>query len=282
MRLALLTFLTMVAFAANSILNRAAIAHGGIDAASFALIRVVSGAVILCMILTVRRQALPLLRRARVLGALSLSLYIAGFSWAYVSIDAGLGALILFGVVQVSMFAWAALRGSAPSTRQLAGAGIAFGGLVIALWPSTAQASNPLGAAAMVAAGLGWAAYTLSGRSESDALAATAANFVLAAPLLALVLVGPWMQIAPLGIALAILSGAVTSGLGYALWYSVLPRLASSTAAVVQLSVPIIAILGGALLLDEDLRLQVGVATVLVLGGIALAITSAKVPAGRS
>ncbi|WP_299045239.1 DMT family transporter [uncultured Tateyamaria sp.] len=282
MPLPLLVCLTMIAFAANSVLNRMAVDSGAIDPSSFAMIRVLAGAVALCMILTVRGGALPMLDRGRIVGALSLGAYMIGFSLAYVTLDAGLGALILFGTVQVTMFGWSALRGSAPTVRQITGAGIAFAGLLLALWPRDGGGGDLTGAMLMVIAGLGWAAYTLAGKGARDPLAATAANFVWTLPLLAMLLLGTGLHAAPSGIALAILSGAVTSGLGYALWYSILPRLAGQTAAVVQLSVPIIAIVAGALLLGETLSVLLGLSAALVVGGIAVAVTAPKVPAGHS
>ncbi|MBY5931675.1 DMT family transporter [Tateyamaria omphalii] len=282
MRLILLTCLTMIAFAANSVLNRMAVDGGGIDPSSFAMIRVLAGAVALGMILTVRGGGLPLWQRDRVVGATSLAAYMVGFSLAYVTLDAGLGALILFGTVQVAMFGWSALRGGHPTARQMLGAAIAFAGLLIALWPDDNGGGDIAGAALMVVAGLGWAAYTLAGKGAKDPLAATAANFIWTLPILGVLLFGTGLHAAPSGIALAILSGAVTSGLGYALWYSILPRLAGQTAAVVQLSVPIIAIAGGALLLGEALSLSLALSAALVVGGIAVAVTASKAQEGRS
>ena len=283
MRLILLTCLTMVAFASNSILNRLAVDSGSIDASSFAVIRVLAGAVALCMILSVRGGGLPVVAKGRAVGVISLSVYMVGFSLAYVTLDAGLGALILFGTVQVTMFGWGTLRGAAPTVRQLTGASVAFAGLVFALWPRGAGAAADLsGAMLMVLAGVGWAAYTLAGRGSRDPLAATAANFVVTLPVMLVLLVGASLHVAPSGIALAVLCGAVTSGLGYALWYKVLPQLAAQTAAVVQLSVPIIAIAAGALLLGEAVGLDLLLSALLVLGGIAVAITAPKAQADRS
>jgi drug/metabolite transporter (DMT)-like permease len=276
MRLILLTCLTMIAFAANSVLTRMAVDSGAIDPSSFAMIRVLAGAVALCAILAVRGGGLPVMARGRVLGAVSLAAYMIGFSLAYVTLDAGLGALILFGTVQVTMFGWTALRGQRPSLRQMLGAGVAFGGLILALWPSGGAVGDLAGTGFMVVAGLGWAAYTLAGKASKDPLAGTAANFVVATPLLAVLLLGTGLTAAPAGIALAILSGAVTSGLGYALWYHVLPQLAGQSAAIVQLSVPIIAIVAGALLLGEAITWAIVLAAALVLGGIALAVTSSR------
>jgi len=282
MRLILLTVLTMLAFAANSILTRMAIEGGHIDPSSFAAIRIVAGAVALTMILILRGGRLPLFERARIVGALSLAGYMIGFSLAYATLDAGLGALILFGVVQVTIFVYGALRGAVPSPRQLSGAGVAFIGLLIALWPSDGSSSSITGTALMVVAGLGWAAYTLVGRGATNPLAATAANFVLATPLLLVILIGQSLNANVLGIGLAILCGAVTSGLGYSLWYSVLPKMTSTTAAIVQLSVPIIAIGAGAVFLGEAVGIVIIIAATLVVGGIALAVTTRSVPKDRT
>jgi drug/metabolite transporter (DMT)-like permease len=282
MRLALLTALTMCAFAANSILTRMAIEGGGIDPAAFALVRVASGALMLGLLAWLRGGGLPLLRRSRVPGALSLALYMIGFSLAYLTLDAGLGALILFGVVQITMFAHGAFRAERPGNRQLGGAAVAFGGLVLALWPGEAAgAANPAGAALMVLAGFGWAAYTIAGRRAADPLAATAANFTLCLPLLLPLLAWASLDASAQGVALAVICGALTSGLGYALWYSVLPRMGGSTAAIVQLSVPVIALLAGAALLREFPAASVLLAAALVVGGIAWAITAPAAPAGR-
>ncbi len=274
MRLLLLTALTMCAFAANSILNRLAIDSGASDPASFAVFRVLSGAAVLWVLVLLRGAAMPLRSRRRIVGAGSLFLYMIGFSLAYLTLDAGLGALILFAVVQIAMFAVGAIMGATPTVRQVAGAGIALAGLTFVLWPSGSVQVDALGAGLMVAAGLGWAVYSLAGRSEPDALAGTAANFVVALPITGLVLVGmggDW-QMTGVGYLLAALSGGVTSGLGYALWYRVLPQLSPSVAAVVQLSVPVIAIVGGVVLLGEVAGPRLVAGTALVLGGIALAV----------
>ncbi len=274
MRLFLLTALTMCAFAANSILNRLAIDSGASDPAGFAVVRVLAGAVVLAGLVWLRAGHLPLRNRRRIAGAGALSLYMIGFSLAYLTLDAGLGALILFGVVQVTMFAVTSVTASAPTFRQIAGAAIALVGLAYVLWPSGAVQVDLNGAVLMTAAGVGWAIYSLVGRSEPDALAGTAANFIVALPVtgLALLVNGADWQMTGSGYLLAAISGGVTSGMGYALWYRVLPQLAPTTAAVVQLSVPIIAILGGVLLLGEVASLRLILGASLVLGGIALAV----------
>ncbi len=272
MRLFLLTALTMVAFASNSLLNRAAVEGGHADAASFAVIRVLSGAVMLAALLVARQSPVPPLRAARWGGGLALAVYMIGFSLAYISLDAGLGALLLFGTVQIALFAQSALTAQKPTAMQSLGALVAFAGLALVLWPSEGATGTLLGAGAMIAAGLGWAGYTLAGRGAQDPLAVTALHFALCLPMVAGLLLLADTQITPLGWALAITSGAVTSGLGYALWYAVLPGLPGARAAVVQLSVPVIAIILGALLLGEALSLRIALAAGLVLGGIALAL----------
>ncbi|OAN85934.1 DMT family transporter [Sulfitobacter geojensis] len=282
MRLALAITVTMIAFAANSVLTRMAIEGGFIDPSGFALVRVVSGALVLGMIISLRGSGLPLLRRNRIPGALSLAVYLVGFSLAYLTLDAGLGALILFGVVQVTMFAHGALRGTAPTGRQLTGGAVAFIGLLSALWPGPGGVADPTGAALMVFAGLGWAAYTIIGRDAQDPLAATSANFLLCIPILLILLAGTGLTFSATGVALGVLCGGLTSGLGYALWYAVLPKIEGATAAIVQLSVPVIAILAGALLLNEGIGPIVIFATFLVVGGIGWSVTGRAAPADRS
>ena len=288
MRLALLTALTMAAFAANSLFNRLAVGSGGIDAASFALVRVLAGAAVLALLATMRiahhgrgarhGSGWPPVTPAAVPGALGLAVYLAGFSFAYTGLAAGTGALILFGTVQITMFAGAVLRGQRLGQRRVIGAGIAFVGLIMLLWPGDAAplALGPV--AAMIAAGLGWGIYSLAGATSRDALAGTAINFMLAVPLMALF----WLMMgaAPLalgpGLWLGILSGAVTSGLGYALWYAILPALGAQRGAVAQLTVPLIAAGAGVVILDETIGLRFALASLLVLGGVAFASVTAR------
>lgn len=274
MRLIFLTILTMASFAANSILTRAAIDGGHIDPSGFALARILAGAVVLGMIMSLRGGHLPLFQPKRLWGAVSLAAYVIGFSLAYLTLDAGLGALILFGVTQITMFAYGALRGTMPTPRQLCGAIIAFFGLTIVLWPGAESSTDIVGALLMVLAGVGWAAYTLLGRGGRDPLAETAASFIMCFPILLVLLVGTGLTYGPIGIALAVVSGGITSALGYALWYSILPKLEAATAAIVQLSVPIIAIIAGAVLLNEPLTLTVVLSAALVVGGIGWAVSA--------
>lgn len=277
LRLSLLICVTMVAFASNSILNRMAVGPGHIDASSFAVLRVFFGGLALGLL---ARRRIRLWGPGRAVGAASLGVYMIGFSMAYRTLDAGLGALILFGTVQIGMFGWSAFRGNAPVARQILGASVAFGGLALVLWPG-GEAQFGAGAALMVLAGLGWAAYTLAGKGSADPVAETGANFITVLPFVLGLLLLSELHANAMGVWLAFLSGAVTSGLGYALWYSILPRLASQSAAVIQLCVPVLAIAGGAVLLGEVLTIKLAVAAVLVIGGIALALTSKSPRADR-
>lgn len=269
MRLFLLTALTMLAFAANSVLNRWAVGSGHIGAVEFAAIRLVSGAVMLAALVLWQRGGIAWPgKQGRLAGVLGLSAYLLGFSLAYRGLDAGTGTLVLFGMVQVTMFAGALVAREGVPARRWAGAGLALAGLALIAAPG-AVALGPL--ALMAAAGVGWGLYSLAGRGARDPLAATAWNFVLALPLvLAFGLAGLAAPDAK-GLVLAVVSGAVTSGLGYALWYAVLPGLGAARAAVAQLTVPVIAALGGAVLLAEPPGLRFWLAAVLVLGGVALA-----------
>lgn len=281
MRLVLATTVTMIAFASNSILTRMAIEDGHIDPSGFAIVRVAAGALVLGMIMTVRGGSLPLWRKNRISGAVSLAVYLVGFSLAYLTLDAGLGALILFGVVQITMFSHGALQGTPPTKKQLFGGTLAFLGLLVALWPGPGGTADPIGAALMVLAGVGWGAYTIIGRSAQDPLAATSANFLLCVPILLILLVGTSLNFSLTGIALGILCGGLTSGLGYALWYTVLPQLDGSTAAIVQLSVPVLAIFAGAVFLGEVIGVTVLFATILVVGGIGFSVIAQSVPVDR-
>jgi len=273
MRLYLLTSLTMLAFAANSVLNRMAVADGAIDTTSFATIRLVSGAIVLSLIVLARDKRLTLWGPGRVVGVLSLFIYMFGFSIAYRVLDAGIGALILFAGVQITMFVGALRSGETISRQRWLGAALALGGLFWLLWPGTSTAPALFGVAFMGAAAIGWGVFSLAGRKIAAPLQAMAANFVLAAVLTLIVL--PFLpsnfamsELTIRGVALACLSGVVTSGLGYALWYAVLPKLQTTQAAIAQLTVPVIAMAGGMLFLGENLTLQFVIASALVLGGV--------------
>lgn len=271
MRLVLLAALVMAAFAANSVLNRLAVGGGMIDPLPFALVRVTAGA----LVLTALARSWP--GRANLLPALWLTLYLVGFSLAYRTLDAGIGALILFAGVQVTMLAGAAAGGERVPPRRLAGGALALAGLAALLVPGTGAVPAPGPAMAMAAAALGWGLYSLAGRGSVAPLRATAANFVLAVPLVALATLpaGTGTPSVP-GLALAVLSGAVTSGLGYALWYAILPALGAARAAVAQLSVPVIALAGGAVILGEGLSAGGSAAAALVMAGVALAVVPGR------
>ena len=274
MRLIILASIAMLAFAANSILNRMALAESEAGAASFAALRLLSGALMLVAIVQMRGQAHW--RLTNVAGPLSLLAYVMGFSFAYLSLDAGLGALILFGGVQITMFAGALLRGESVPTMRWIGAGFAFAGLSFLMWPSGTAPVPLLGAGLMLGAALGWGIYSLLGAGAADPLGATARNFLWATPLGLLPAFFMWDGMSPIGALLAVLSGAVTSGLGYALWYRVLPELPASVAAVAQLTVPIIALAGGIVFIGEEMTWRFLVAALMVLGGVVLSLYRAK------
>ncbi len=266
----------MLAFAANSVLNRMAVGGGLIDSVSFAVIRLMAGAGMLAGLVLARRiwrggAVWPGLR-GRLAGVGGLLTYLFGFSFAYLSLDAGIGALILFGSVQITMFAGALMAREVVPPARWAGAGMAFVGLLVLVAPGgSIGAIGPV--MAMVLAGAGWGIYSLAGRGADDALVATAANFGLALPVAVCValILGLGDLVQPMGVWLAVLSGAVTSGLGYALWYGLVPRLGAARAGVAQLTVPVLAAGGGAVLLGEGVSLRFAVAAALVLGGVALA-----------
>ncbi|PPB82229.1 EamA-like transporter family protein [Albidovulum inexpectatum] len=282
MRLFWLTAFTMVPLAANSVLNRMAIGAGLSDPVGFAMIRLVSGAVVLAVLLFAARirgrlpAAGPVGRRT--VGVLSLLVYMFGFSLAYLGLDAGVGALILFGMVQVTMFLGAALRREPLPASCWIGAAIAFAGLAWLLVPGSAAPVSPAHAAMMALGGMGWGVYSLAARGAGNAVADTAWNFILSVPvampvlLLALVAgVLPEITVTEGGIALAVVSGAITSGLAYALWYRLLPELGAARAGVAQLTVPVLAMAGGMIFLEETLTLRFALSSLLVLGGVAMA-----------
>ena len=275
MRIFLLTLLSMLAFAANSLLCRLALKSDSIDPASFAAIRLVSGAAVL--VLVMRFRGVSPVASGGWAPAFWLSAYAFAFSFAYVGLPAGVGALLLFGSVQATMIGAGLWRGERLSARQWFGLVLAMGGLVALLLPGL-SAPPPGSAALMLAAGVGWGAYSLHGKSARDASAATAGNFVRAVPFAALLVVIciAQLSVSRVGLVIALVSGAITSGLGYIVWYTVLPRLRSSAAASVQLSVPLLAGLGGTLLLGEDWTQRLGWTGLAILGGIALVVMAPK------
>jgi drug/metabolite transporter (DMT)-like permease len=259
----------LLAFAANSILCRMALRQTHIDPASFTSLRLISGAVTLWLLLRLgsARRSLA----GNWASAFALLLYALGFSFAYVSVTAGTGALLLFGAVQLIMITAGLLGGERIDSKIACGWTLAVAGLVLLVSPGVA-APPPGKAAMMLAAGIAWGVYSLRGRRSSDALRDTAGNFVRAVPgaLLITALLWAHARIDATGALLAVLSGAIASGLGYAAWYSVLPRLSAIAAANMQLSVPVIAALAGVALFGEAITWRLATSSVLVLGGIAL------------
>jgi drug/metabolite transporter (DMT)-like permease len=273
-RIALLCALTLCCFAANSLLARRALGGALAGAAAYTALRLLSGAAVLWLIARRRPRAGA---EAGWRSAAALFLYAAPFSWAYLRLPAGVGALLLFGAVQATMIGVAVAHGERPSLRAWAGMAVALGGLAGLTLPG-AQAPDPAAAAAMIGAGAAWGWYSLRGRRARDGISATAAAFLRAAPLAATVWIAAWFgapgaaAVAPAGALLAVASGGLASGLGYSLWNMVLPELRASTAAVLQLSVPAIAAAGGVALLGEHPTLRLLLGGGAILGGVALAI----------
>jgi drug/metabolite transporter (DMT)-like permease len=265
-----MTACAMMAFAANSLLCRLALAPHLIDAASFATVRVASGALTLCLIVLIRRKP-----RDRTTAdwrtAAMLFTYMAFFSFAYLSLSAGTGALILFGAVQLTMFLVALREGEYFPFISWIGFILAFAGLIYLVSPGV-TAPDPLGATLIAVAGVAWGIYSLLGRGVSDPLEATARNFVYSAPLVFVVSLVflPAFSVSPVGLALAVASGAIASGCGYVIWYAALPGLTATRAATVQLSVPVIAAFGGILLISEEITLRLLLASAATLGGVGL------------
>ncbi|KGF68577.1 membrane protein [Hoeflea sp. BAL378] len=286
MRLVLITTLTMIAFAANSVLGRMAIGSGAgeagaplVDPASYSAVRLVSGALMLWALVAASGAGARGKARARSGSwgsAFALFAYATAFSYAYVGLDTGTGALILFACVQATMIGWSLKEGDRPSALAWLGLATAFGAFVWLVSPGLA-APDPLAAAAMALSGVAWGFYSLRGRGLPDPLKATADNFLRSSAFvlpLALVVLAARLPVhaSPAGLTLAVLSGAVTSGLGYALWYRVLRQVGAAQGAIVQLTVPVIAAFGGALLLGEDWTLRLILSSLLILGGVAVAI----------
>jgi drug/metabolite transporter (DMT)-like permease len=266
-----LTLLAMLAFAANSLLCRVALKHTTIDAASFTLVRLMSGALTLWLMVRVR-DGRPVAAGSWA-SALALFVYAAAFSFAYVSLTAATGALLLFGAVQTTMIGVGLYRGERLRAAQTVGLACALAGLVGLLLPGL-SAPPWQGSLLMLAAGVAWGVYSLRAKGSGDPLRATAGNFLRAVAFAAALSLEtyPWMALDAAGVGWAIASGALASGVGYAIWYTALAGLKATSAATVQLSVPVIAALGGVVLLGEPLTPRLVIASSAILGGIALVI----------
>lgn len=274
-----LTAAAMAAFAANSVLCRAALGTGLVDAASFTTLRIVSGAAVLLLLARTRRTAASAPRDFRASAALFV--YALFFSLAYVRIPAALGALLLFGAVQATMVGKGLASGERPRAGEWAGLALSLAGLVALTFPGARAGGDLAGSLLMLGAGVAWGVYSLLGRSAGgDPVAANAARFAGAVPMALLASVSVALFVPPrvsvAGALLAVASGALASGLGYALWYAALRGLTATRAALVQLSVPPLAALGGVAVLGEELSLRLLLAAAAVLGGIALAAAGGR------
>lgn len=274
-RTVVLTLLALVAFASNSLLTRLALGSHQLDAASFTAIRLASGAVMLAAIVLVQSRSWRSLRGTGIAGPLALFAYAAPFSFSYLRIGAAVGALVLFGVVQLTMIGYAIARGEHPTPLMWLGLALAAGGLLVLTVPAVSR-PDPVGVVLMAIAGCAWAVYTLVGRGASDPVAANARSFLWSTPLaMLLVALGRTpVHATGSGIVLALVSGAVTSGVGYAIWYRALPGLTVTQAAVAQLSVPVIAAAGAVLTLGETVSPRLVVAGIAVLTGVGLVLSA--------
>ena len=267
----------MIAFASNSLLCRLALKQTSIDAASFTFIRIFSGAIALWLIMNMRQRVNRAPLQGNWLSALALFAYAAAFSFAYITLSAATGALLLFGAVQAMMILWGVRKGEPLHLRQLFGLTLALAGLVALLLPGLS--APPLGGAIlMLGAGVAWGIYSLRGRGTSDAISATAGNFLRAVPFAVVLSMAfiPRMRVDAAGVTCAILSGAIASGVGYVIWYTALPGLKAASAASVQLAVPVLTAAGGILLLGEPLTARFLLASIAVLGGIAAVVIAPR------
>jgi drug/metabolite transporter (DMT)-like permease len=270
-RIVALISLAMIAFAGNSLLCRLALGHTRIDPATFTAVRIVSGAFVLWLIVRTRGGSGN--RGGNWLSACALFVYAAGFSFAYVDLPAATGALLLFGAVQATMIGYALWKGERLRKPQFSGLMLAFGGLVGLLLPGIS--APPLrGSLLMLGAGIGWGVYSLRGKGAGDPTGVTAGNFLRAVPIVLVLTICMHDRVTPdaAGFWYALASGGVASGIGYAIWYMVLPLVKAATAASVQLSVPVLAALGGIFFLGEPLTVRLVAASLAILGGIALVI----------
>ncbi len=287
MKTVILTTLALIAFAANSVLCRLALGGGTIDAASFTVIRLIAGIIVLFIIATfvapliaaTQSKSESIQSRGSWQAGAMLFLYAVTFSFAYISLDTGTGALILFGSVQITMILWSLITGTRLQRLEWAGVVVAFAGFVYLVMPGV-SAPSLTGFLLMTSAGIAWGIYTLKGRGSASPLMDTTFNFVRTIPFLLILLLLTFQQaeFSMQGAVLASLSGGLASGVGYTIWYSALRGLSSTQAAVVQLSVPIIAAMGGVVIVSEPITARLLLSTCLILGGIVLVIYSRYQP----
>ncbi|MBU2871102.1 DMT family transporter [Colwellia sp. E2M01] len=280
LRIVLITVLSLIAFAANSLIARYALDQTNIDEASFSLIRIVSGALFLWLYLIIKKDN-SALKSGTWFAALALFIYAVSFTYGYKLIAAGTGALILFGSVQITMTLVGYREGERLNATQIIGFLLAFSGVVLLMLPGIAAPSF-MGSLLMCISGVAWGIYTLKGRGSNNPTTATAGNFIKASPLAIILWVGVYLAndniivLDNTGMLYALLSGVVTSGMGYVLWYSVLPALKATQAAVLQLSVPLIVTLAGSLLLGEAITLPIIIASLAIIIGTALVLRFKK------
>ncbi|MER3429860.1 MAG: EamA family transporter [Blastocatellia bacterium] len=267
----------LVAFAFNSILCRMALGGGEADAAGFTLVRLGSGAVAMTAIMAVSGQKPNPCRAGNWTSAFFLFGYAIAFSFAYLGLSAATGALILFGAVQLTIIGFAIYRGERPGKIEWPGLFLAVGGLVYLVFPGL-SAPPLLHSILMSAAGVCWGAYTIRGKSGNSPIGETAGNFVKSVPMIVVAATAftSQMNLSPRGLLLAVASGAIASGIGYAMWYSALPSISSTRAAILQLLVPLLSAFGGILLLGESFDPRSIAAGSLILGGIAISIYARK------
>ncbi len=279
MKIVFLTCLALFAFAANSVLCRLALGSGAMDAASFTVIRLITGVIVLVVIATTQYKSDLIQTRGSWDASLMLFLYAVTFSYAYILLDTGTGALILFGSVQITMILLSLISGTRLQRTEWAGILVAFSGFIYLVLPGV-SAPSLSGFLLMTTAGIAWGLYTLKGRRSTNPLMDTTFNFARTIPFVIILLLLTFQnaEISLEGVVLASLSGGLASGVGYTIWYSALKGLSSIQAAVVQLSVPIIAALGGVMIMSESITFRLLLSTSLILGGIILVIFSRYQP----
>jgi len=273
LKISFLTCLALIAFAANSVLCRLALGNETIDAASFTVVRLLSGALTLLLILGMKGNNKGVISKGSWAASFSLFLYAITFSYAYLSIDTGTGALILFGTVQLTMILLSLIAGTRLHFSEWSGVIIAFMGFIYLILPNITTPSIN-GLILMTVSGVSWGIYTLKGRSSNNPLMDTTYNFLRTIPFVMILAIFTMevMSISTEGIILALLSGGLTSGIGYTIWYIALRGLSTTQAAVVQLLVPVIAAVGGVLFVSETITLRLVISAVIVLGGILMVI----------